>query len=146
MFCSFIQFLVQQENDPTLLEDAMERRVVLASPTNLIALLRAVAYGWRQEQIAENAQEISDIGRDLYDRIVKFLEHFIDLRSGLERANKSFNNVVGTLEGRVLPSVRKLREKESHTTELTSVKTIETTLRALNLSLFEGVEEVEGEK
>jgi len=139
-------FSAALENDPTLLEDAMERRVVLASPTNLIALLRAVAYGWRQEQIAENAQEISDIGRDLYDRIVKFLEHFIDVRSGLERANKSFNNAVGTLEGRVLPSVRKLREKGSHAAELPSVEPTETALRALNLSLFEGVEEIEGEK
>jgi DNA recombination protein RmuC len=131
-------FSAALESDPTLLEDAMEKKVVLASPTNLIALLRAVAYGWRQEQIAENAQEISDIGRDLFDRILKFLEHFTDVRSGLERANKSFNNAVGTLEGRVLPSVRKLREKGSHTAELPSVEPTETALRALNLSLFEG--------
>lgn len=138
-------FSAALESDPTLLEDAMEKRVVLASPTNLIALLRAVAYGWRQEQIAEDAQEISDIGRDLYDRILKFLEHFTDVRSGLERANKSFNNAVGTLEGRVLPSVRKLREKGRHSAELPPVEPTETALRALNLSLFEGVEKVEGE-
>jgi DNA recombination protein RmuC len=131
-------FSAALESDPTLLEDAMEKRVVLASPTNLIALLRAVAYGWRQEQIAENAQEISDIGRDLYDRILKFLDHFNDVRGGLERANKSFNNAVGTLEGRVLPSVRKLREKGSHAAELPAVEPTETSLRALNASLTEG--------
>jgi len=131
-------FSAALESDPTLLEDAMEKRVVLASPTNLIALLRAVAYGWRQEQIAENAQEISDIGRDLFDRILKFLEHFNDVRGGLERANKSFNNAVGSLEGRVLPSVRRLKEKGSHAAELPSVEPTETSLRTLNASLTEG--------
>ncbi|MGB9466726.1 MAG: DNA recombination protein RmuC [Candidatus Acidiferrum sp.] len=131
-------FSAALESDPTLLEDAMEKRVVLASPTNLIALLRAVAYGWRQEQIAENAQEISDIGRDMYDRIVKFIEHFNDLRGGLERANKSFNNAVGSLEGRVLPSVRKLKEKGSYAAELPAIEPTETALRALNSSLTEG--------
>ncbi len=130
-------FSAALEHDPTLLEDAMEKRVVLASPTNLIALLRAVAYGWRQEQIAENAQEISDIGRDLYDRLLKFLEHFSDVRSGLERANKSFNSAVGSLEGRVLPSVRKLKEKGSHAAELPTVEPTETSLRALNSALTE---------
>ncbi len=130
-------FSAALEHDPTLLEDAMEKRVVLASPTNLIALLRAVAYGWRQEQIAKNAQEISDIGRDLYDRLLKFLEHFSDVRSGLERANKSFNSAVGSLEGRVLPSVRKLKEKGSHAAELPTVEPTETSLRALNSALTE---------
>lgn len=125
-------FSAAMESDPTLLEEAMEKRVVLASPTNLIALLWAVAYGWRQERIAENAQEISDIGRDLYERLLKFLEHFNDVRGGLERANKSFNNAVGSLEGRVLPSVRRLREKGGHTAELPAVEATETALRALN--------------
>jgi DNA recombination protein RmuC len=133
-------FSAALEKDPSLLEEAMQKRVVLASPTNLIALLRAVAYGWRQEQIAENAQEISDIGRELYDRILKFLEHFDDLRNGLERANKSFNMAVGSLEARVLPSVRKLKEKGEHAAELPAVEPTETSLRALNPSLTEGEE------
>jgi DNA recombination protein RmuC len=130
-------FSAALEHDPTLLEDAMEKKVVLASPTNLIALLRAVAYGWRQEQIAENAQEISDIGRDLYERILKFVEHFDDLRGGLERANKSFNNAVGSLEARVLPSVRRLKEKGNHSAELPGVEPTEIALRALNSTLNE---------
>ncbi len=130
-------FSAALEKDPSLLEDAMQKKVVLASPTNLIALLRAVAYGWRQEQIAENAQEISDIGRELYDRMMKFLEHFDDLRGGLERANKSFNNAVGAFEGRVLPSVRKLKEKGGHAAEIPVIEPTETGLRALNPALSE---------
>jgi DNA recombination protein RmuC len=131
-------FSAALEKDPSLLEDAMEKKIVLASPTNLIALLRAVAYGWRQEQIAENAQEISDIGRELYDRVLKFMEHFDDVRSGLERANKSFNNAVGSLEGRVMPSVRKLKEKGDHAAELPTLEPTETGLRALNPTLSDG--------
>lgn len=131
-------FSAALESDPSLLEDAMEKKVVLASPTNLIALLRAVAYGWRQEQIAENAQEISDTGRELYERILKFLEYFDDVRGGLERANKSFNNAVGSLEGRVLPSVRRLKEKGSHAAELPAVEPTEISLRALNSSITDG--------
>lgn len=133
-------FSAALEHDPTLLEDAMEKKVVLASPTNLIALLRAVAYGWRQEQIAQNAQEISDIGRELYDRILKFIEHLTDVRAGLEKANKSFNNAIGSLEGRVLPSVRRLKEKGSHSAELPSVEPTETALRSVNPELTEGQE------
>lgn len=131
-------FSAALESDPSLLEDAMEKKVVLASPTNLIALLRAVAYGWRQEQIAENAQEISDTGRELYERILKFLEYFEGVRGGLEKANKSFNNAVGSLEGRVLPSVRKLKEKGSHAAELPAVEPTEISLRALNSSITDG--------
>jgi DNA recombination protein RmuC len=133
-------FSAALEKDPTLLEDAMEKKVVLASPTNLIALLRAVAYGWRQEQIAENAQEISDIGRELYDRMLKFLVHLDDLRGGLEHANDSFNSAVGSFEGRVLPSVRKLKEKGGHAAEIPVLEPTETALRALNPALNEDEE------
>jgi DNA recombination protein RmuC len=125
-------FSAALEKDPTLLEDALEKKVVLASPTNLIALLRAVAYGWRQEQIAENAQQISDLGSELYYRILKFLEHLDDVRGGIERTNKAFNNAVGSLEGRVLPAVRKLKEKGGYWEEFPAIEPTETALRVLN--------------
>src|SRR5260370_1022815 len=73
------------ERDPALLEDAITNHVLLASPANLIAILRAVAYGWRQEQIAENAQQISDLGSELFFRILKFLEHMDEVRGGVAR-------------------------------------------------------------
>jgi len=125
-------FSAALERDPELLEDAIANHVLLASPANLIAILRAVAYGWRQEQIAENAQQISDLGSELYFRILKFLEHMDDVRGGIERTNKAFNSAVGSLEGRVLPAVKKLKEKGGYWGELPAIEPTETALRALN--------------
>ena len=130
-------FSAALEQDPTLLEEAAKKRVLLASPTNLIALLGAVAAVWRQDQIAKSAQEISEVGHELYERLIRFFEHLTVLRSGLERANSAFNSAVGSLEGRVLPSARKLREKNVHEGELPSVEPTETSLRAMNTALFE---------
>jgi len=130
-------FSAALEQDPTLLEESAKKRVLLASPTNLIALLGAVAAGWRQDQIAKNAQEISEVGRELYERLIKFFEHLAGLRSGLEKANAAFNSAVGSLEGRVLPSARKLKEKNVHEDEIPPVEPTEVSLRAINPTLFE---------
>jgi DNA recombination protein RmuC len=114
------------ELDPSLIEDGMIEKVVIATPTTLIALLLAIAYGWRQEQITKNAREIANVGKELYDRFQPFLEHLNKTSNNMSQLINSYNNMVGSLEKRVLVSVRKFKELgASSTRELPDVKLVE---------------------
>jgi DNA recombination protein RmuC len=112
-------------------EDAIDKRVVLASPTTLIALLRAIAYGWKQELVAENNERIKELGTDLYDRVVKFAEHLSEIAKGLERANKAYNNAVASFDSRLIPSARKFKEMGVGSADVPEIEPIETFPRPL---------------
>ena len=98
------------EHDPALIEHGVEKGVILTTPTTLIALLKAVSYGWRQEAVAENSQRISELGRELYDRTAKVAEHMAKLGGSLKQAVESYNDTVGSLERRWLVGARRFKE------------------------------------
>lgn len=127
-------FSAAVEKDPGLLEFSIEQKVIPASPTTLVALLRAVAYGWQQEKLAENAREISDLGAQLYERLATFGEHLQKMGGGLNNALGAYNKAIGSLEGSVLPAARKF--KDLHVTtkkkEIPNLAPIETMTRGLN--------------
>ena len=126
--------------DAALLEYSMSKGVMLASPLTLIALLRAIAYGWQQETVARNAMEISDLGRQLYDRIAKLAEHWENVGKSLAKAVGAYNSAVGTLETRVLVTARRLKDKGvSAGEELPDLETIDHTPRPLGAPQLTGL-------
>lgn len=118
-------FTAALEKDPSLIEDGVQKNVIIATPATLIALLHAVAYGWRQESLAENAREISTLGSELYKRLADMGNHMAKLGRDIGSVVSSYNKTVGTVERRILPSARKFNDLQASTREalptLTSV-------------------------
>jgi DNA recombination protein RmuC len=125
-------FAAALEQDRELMEDGMRKRVVLATPTTLVALLKAAAYGWRQESIELNARHISDLGKQLYDRLRAFAGHFTNVGASLARAVSAYNSATGSLERSVMVPARKFKELGAATgEEISEVSPIEAAPREL---------------
>jgi DNA recombination protein RmuC len=126
------------ERDTSLVESALTKKVVIATPTTFIALLRAIAYGWRQEQVAESAQRISALGQELADRMSTMAEHFSKVGQALGRAVESYNATVTSLENRIFPTARKFKSLGINTKkdiiDLTSVEHLPRSLRNVDPS------------
>jgi DNA recombination protein RmuC len=124
----FLTAALQADN--LLMDRALQRRVLLATPTTLIALLKAASYGWRQEAVSKNAEEISALGRALYDRVAGFADNLDKIGRGLDTAMKGYNTAVGSFEGMLLPGARKLAELGARgAKELNAPGTVDTAAR-----------------
>jgi DNA recombination protein RmuC len=122
------------EQDPKLIEDGINQRVIIATPTTLIALLKAISYGWQQEQRAANADEVGKLGKELYDRLRTFLSHFSDIGRNLDRALEFYNKGVASLDTRVLVTARKLKDRNAISgEEIESPEPVDKRTRPLSL-------------
>ncbi len=119
------------DNDPGLIDDAFSKRVHIATPTTLISVLRAVAYAWQQEALADNAQQVFDLGRELYNRLGTMGGHVDKLGQRLTSAVKAYNGTVGSLEKNVLVTARKLNELEIVDDELDAPTPVDEPVRTL---------------
>ena len=122
------------DHDPKLIEDAATSNVIIATPATLIALLKATAYGWRQEAISKEVQEGGKLGRELYERLVKMTDHITKLGDHLAKSVNSYNDMIGSIERRVLITGRKFKEMDvvgDNPAEIAEPKEIDLTIRSL---------------
>ncbi len=124
-------FSAALEGDRDLIVWAAERKILLATPASLIALLRSVSVSWQQHAQTENAQQIAEAAREFYARVVKFTEHFEKIRAGLERANSAFNDAAASFQTRIRPAGERLADLggAASAKELPDVQPLETPLR-----------------
>ncbi len=121
--------------EPNLLDDALKSKVLIATPVTLLALLKAVAYGWQQQAMSENARQIADEGKKLYQRMEPFFSHLNDLRRHIDQTVESYNQSIGSLERRVLPSMRRFQKLDVGDGELDEPKTIDKRTRSSSIEL-----------
>jgi DNA recombination protein RmuC len=132
---SFFSAALQQ--DPGLIEEGVAQNVIVATPTTLIALLRAVHFGWRQEKVREESQKVAALGNELYERVRTFASHLTKVGSGLNSAVDSYNRAVGSLETRVMVSTRKFRDYGAATgDELPELEHVQAVARAVETTEF----------
>jgi DNA recombination protein RmuC len=124
-------FSAAVEQDPSLLDFGAEQGVLIATPVTLIALLRAVAIGWRQEDLARNAQEVAKVGNALYDGLQTFMEHYVKLGKNLDTAITAYNASVGSVERSVLSRARKLKGLYNKQQALKAPEDIDQAIRPL---------------
>jgi len=139
-------FSAALEGDPDLIVWAAARRITIATPASLIALLRSVSVSWQYHSQSENARTIAEAAQELYNRIGTFIGHFNNIRKGLERANKSYNDAVGSYERSIKPSgerVNKLQTGETEGKELPAVEPVAEVLRTLPAPSDDGTDQVE---
>jgi DNA recombination protein RmuC len=128
------------EADPCLLQDAMDQRVLIATPVTLLALLHSVAFGWQQERVAESAQAVSELGRELHTRIVKLSSLLATLGTRLTSTVKAYNETVGSYEHRVVPAAKRFEEHGAASSgrELPEIEQVSLTARSLDTADADG--------
>ena len=119
------------EEEPSLLDDALQSKVLITTPVTLLAFLKAVAYGWQQQAVSENARQIAAEGKELYQRITPFFRHLNNLRRHIDQTVESYNQSIGSLERRILPSVNRLQELDVGDDELDAPQPIDQRTRSL---------------
>ncbi len=127
-----IFFSVAVEQDPELIEFAMRKKVLITTPTTLLALLHTIAWGWRQENLAENAKQIVKMGQELYKRLCDMSQHFLNLGKSVSNVVTHYNRTVASLESRVLVSARKFKDMENHEKNIIELSGIDNSVRQIN--------------
>jgi DNA recombination protein RmuC len=131
-------FSAALEQDPTLIEFGVERKVFLSTPVTLLTLLRAIAHGWQQQAIAQNAEKINQLGRELYERLMGFVKHLSSVGKSLDHAVDAYNRGIGSLEDRVLVSARRFAELNPGYRELSVEKPVDVEKRSREVRVSDG--------